>query len=218
MEKLLTKNDLLNKLRLYTETPDDETIRYKIKIEDCLKRCPELLYALNEKSLESELFDEDGNINWEYNEEIGQLEPLGEWDRYFGNTSNIRNTLVFPETQTEVKNYVCYQVGFDSFPNSSPNGFEKYSLITFTIFVNENNIIDRLTGIPRHDLISSILREKFNWSSIFGMQAVLISSKETTTDRHYVVRTLVFRVKDINGAAYTPYGEKTRLRNNNYWQ
>ena len=31
-EKLVTKNDLLNKLRAYSKTPDDDNIVYKKKI------------------------------------------------------------------------------------------------------------------------------------------------------------------------------------------
>ncbi len=65
-EKLVTKNDLLNKLRAYNNTPDDENILYKKKIEKALLSNPCLLYALNEKTLESELFDDNGNINWEW--------------------------------------------------------------------------------------------------------------------------------------------------------
>ena len=48
-EKLVTKNDLLNKLRTYKITPDDENIQYKKKIEKALMLNPCLLYALNEK-------------------------------------------------------------------------------------------------------------------------------------------------------------------------
>lgn len=47
--------------------------------------------------------------------------------------------------------------------------------------------MDKLTGIPRHDLIASIIRERFNWSNIFGMQTHLISSRESTTDNNYIV-------------------------------
>ena len=86
-EKLVTKNDLLNKLRAYKTTPDDENIQYKKKIEKALMLNPCLLYALNEKSLES-------------NEDTKEYEPLGEWDRYFGGTSNIRPYLFIPDTQT----------------------------------------------------------------------------------------------------------------------
>ncbi len=196
-EKLVTKNDLLNKLRAYRTTPDDENIQYKKKIEKALMLNPCLLYALNEKSLESELFDDDGNINWEWNEETKEYEPLGEWDRYFGGTSNIRPYLFIPDTQTEVKHYICYQVSFDEMPRYQDT--LKYTNVTFTIFVHGNDRNDKLTGVPRHDLIASIIRERFNWSNIFGMQTHLVSSKESTTDNNYLVRTLVFQVVDTNG-------------------
>lgn len=196
-EKLITKNDLLNKLRTYRTTPDDENIQYKKKIEKALMLNPCLLYALNEKSLESELFDDDGNINWEWNEDTKEYEPLGEWDRYFGGTSNIRPYLFIPDTQTEVKHYICYQVSFDEMPRYQDT--LKYTNVTFTIFVHGNDRNDKLTGVPRHDLIASIIRERFNWSNIFGMQTHLVSSKESTMDNNYLVRTLVFQVVDTNG-------------------
>ena len=83
--------------------------------------------------------------------------------------------------------------------------------------MNGKDRTDKLTGIPRHDLIASIIRERFNWSSIFGMQTHLISSKESVTDNNYLVRTLVFQVLDLNGIVNTPYGDKTYIRNNEYW-
>lgn len=209
-EKLVTKNDLLNKLRAYKTTPDDENIQYKKKIEKALMLNPCLLYALNEKSLESELFDDDGNINWEWNEDTKEYEPIGEWDRYFGGTSNIRPYLFIPDTQTEVKHYICYQVSFDEMPRYQDT--LKYTNVTFTIFVHGNDINDKLTGIPRHDLIASIIRERFNWSNIFGMQTHLISSKESTTDNNYLVRTLVFQVVDTNGI-YNTSNSKTSIVN-----
>lgn len=204
-EKLVTKNDLLNKLRAYKTTPDDENIQYKKKIEKALMLNPCLLYALNEKSLESELFDDDGNINWEWNEDTKEYEPIGEWDRYFGSNSNIRPFLFIPDTQTEVKHYICYQVSFDESPRYQDT--LKYTTITFTIFVHGNDRVDKLTGIPRHDLIASIIRERFNWSNIFGMQTHLVSSKESTTDNNYLVRTLIFQVVDTNGIYKTSNGK-----------
>lgn len=210
MEKLETKKDLLSKLRAYSKNPDDENIQYKKKIEKALLSNPCLLYALNEKDLESELFDKNGNINWEWNEDLGEYEPLGEWDRYFGSGSNIRPYLFIPDTQTEVKHYICYQVAFDETPRYQDT--LKYTNITFTIFVHGNDRDDKLTGIPRHDLIASIIRERFNWSNIFCMQTHLISSKESTTDNNYLVRTLVFQVVDTNGIVKTTNGS-TSLNN-----
>ena len=199
---ITTKEELLNKLRAYAETPDDDNIRYKEKIHDALLSNVELLYALNNEELESELFDEDENLL--IDEETGEL--LGEVDRYFGDNSNIRPYLFIPETQTDVKHYVCYQVMFDELPRYK--NVQKYTEITFNIFVNGKDRTDKLTGIPRHDLIASIIREKFNWSNIFGMQTHLISSKESVTDNDYLVRTLIFQITDVNSITYTPLGEK----------
>ena len=207
MSEILTiKEDLLNKLRAYADTPDDDNIRYKEKIHDALLNNVELLYALNNEELESELFDgKELNID----KETGEL--LGEVDRYFGDNSNIRPYLFIPETQTDVKHYVCYQVMFDELPRYQ--NMQKYTEITFNIFVNGKDRTDKLTGIPRHDLIASIIREKFNWSNIFGMQTHLISSKESVTDNNYLVRTLIFQITDVNSITYTPLGEKASYIN-----
>ena len=201
-EILTTKKDLLDKLRAYADNPDDDNIRYKEKIHDALLSNAELLYALNNEELESELFDEDNNLL--IDEETGEL--LGEVDRYFGDNSNIRPYLFIPDTQTDVKHYICYQVAFDELPRYQ--NVQKYTEITFNIFVNGKDRTDKLTGIPRHDLIASIIREKFNWSNIFGMQTHLISSKESVTDNNYLVRTLIFQITDVNSITYTPLGEK----------
>ena len=206
-EILTTKKDLLDKLRAYASTPDDDNIRYKEKIHDALLSNVELLYALNNEELESELFGEDNNLL--IDEETGEL--LGEVDRYFGDNSNIRPYLFIPDTQTDVKHYVCYQVAFDELPRY-PN-IQKYTEITFNIFVNGKDRTDKLTGIPRHDLIASIIREKFNWSNIFGMQTHLISSKESITDNNYLVRTLIFQITDVNSITYTQLGEKASYIN-----
>lgn len=210
MDELITKDDLLDKLRAYRITPDDENIQYKQKIKTALLSNPCLLYALNESELESELFTPDGQINWEWNEDKNEYEPLGEWDRYFGSHANIRPFLFIPETQTAVKNFICYQVSFDSVQKY--NDMQKYTEIRFNIFVHEGNRIDKLTGIPRHDLIASIIRERFNWSNIFGMKTKLIESRESTTDNNYVVRTLTFQVIDTNGIYKTTNG-KTSVNN-----
>ena len=205
-EILTTKEELLNKLCAYADTPDDDNIRYKEKIHDALLNNAELLYALNNEELESELFDGDKlNID----KETGEL--LGEVDRYFGDNSNIRPYLFIPDTQTDVKHYVCYQVSFDEMPRYST--FHKYNEITFNIFVNGKDRTDKLTGIPRHDLIASIIRERFNWSNIFGTQVHLVSSKESVTDNNYLVRTLIFQITDVANILNTTSGN-TKVINN----
>ena len=205
-ENLTTKEKLLRKLRAYANTPDDDNIKYKNIIKNALLNCPELLYSLHDEELESELFDDNGNLYMD--EETGKL--LGEVDRYFGDNSYIRPNLFIPDTQTTVNNYVCYQVMFDELPRYGK--IQKYTEITFTIFVNGKDRTDKLTGVPRHDLIASIIRERFNWSNIFGMQTHLISSKESVTDNNYLVRTLIFQIVDTNGIVTTQNG-KTSVTN-----
>ena len=73
--------------------------------------------------------------------------------------------------------------------------------------------MDKLTGIPRHDLIASIIRERFAWSNIFGMQTHLTQNYESTVDNNYVARTLVFELTDLNSKVHTPYGGKPSVVN-----
>lgn len=186
-----TKDELMDKLRAYAKSPDDDAIRFKEKIKEQLLHCPELLYALHNDKYENELFDENGNLNED-----------GEWDKYF--MSNIRPYLYIPVSQDEVRNYLCYHIGFNEIPKS--NSIEKYCNITFTVFCNGNDINDKETGIARHDLIASVIREYFNWSLIFNGRCHLISDKETTTDNNYVTRTLVFELTNLNSITKTTKG------------
>ena len=207
-EILTTKEELLNKLRAYADTPDDDNNRIKKQIKDTFLNCPELLYAIHNKELESELFDEDGNLNID---EDGNL--TGEVDRYFGENSNIRPFLFIPETQDEVKNYVCYQTSYSDLVRY--NDKEKKLIVTFTIFVNGKDSIDKLTNIPRHDLIASIIREKFAWIGLEISTTTPFGDKESTTDNNYLVRTLQYEVTLPNSICKTD--GNTTYYNNKRW-
>ena len=191
-----TRDGMLEKLRAYAANPDDDTIRIKAKIKDMFMHCPELLYALDAKEYEDQLFDKDGNLNIDENGE-----PLGEWDSYFGENSYIRPYLYIPETQTKMNCYVCYQVSFSELPRH--NDTVKYCIITFTVFVNGGHSIDELTGIPRHDLIAGIIREKFAWTGLTTASAVPTKDEESMTDTHYLVRTLQFQAELPNSLVKT---------------
>lgn len=207
-EILTTKEELLNKLRAYADTPDDDNIRIKKQIKDTFLNCPELLYAIHNKELESELFDEDGNLN--INED-GKL--TGEVDRYFGENANIRPFLFIPETQDEVKNYVCYQTGYSDLVRY--NDKEKNLIVTFTIFVNGKDSMDKSTNTPRHDLIASIIREKIAWIGLEISTTTPFGDKESTTDNNYLVRTLQYEVTLPNSICKTE-GNNT-FYNNKRW-
>ena len=211
MEKLLTKNDLLQKLRAYSYAPDDDVIRFKQKIKEKLLKCPELLYALNNTELESELFNPDGTINAEYDEN-GIIIPLGEWYRYF--PYNIRPYIFITETQAFTDNFLCYTVGFREIPRY--NEVEYYIQVIFTILCSSapEQAVDSLTGQSRADLIGAILREKFNWSNIFGLQCKIVSNQEDIKDTNYISRTLILESTRPNGITYTTSKGNTTIINN----
>jgi hypothetical protein len=188
-----TKTELINKLIDYSKSPDDDNIRYKEKIKKILLSTPELLYALHDKDLEHELFNDDGTLNTE-----------GEWDNYWGENSLIRPYLFFPQTSTHKKNYICYQTMFNELVRG--NNVEKYLDITFTVFVNSGDIIDKYTGIPRHDLIAAILRERFAWASFEISKTKPTFNKESIMDNTYLVRTLQFEIMLPNEMSVTKNG------------
>ena len=194
-----TKDEMLEKLQGYAINPDDDNIRIKNQIYDILLHCPELLYALHNEELESELFDENGNLNIDENGE-----PLGQWDLYFGKDSNIKPYLYIPNTQTDMRHYVCYQTSFTTIKKY--NSYIKEMIVTFNIFVNGQDGIDNLTGIPRHDLIASIIREKIAWIGIEIENPIPNYDKESVTDNDFLVRTLQFKLDLPNSIAKTNNG------------
>lgn len=185
-----TLDEMLDKLRAYLKNPDDDTIRLKSKVEQMLKGCPELLWALNSDDYSSQLFNEDGSLN-----------ETGEWDVYFGENSLIRPFLFIPETQDIVANYLCYQISTQE--NLRYNDAMKYLILTFTILVQEKNAIDKITGIARHDLIASIIREKLAWSSVGIAHAVPIYENESVTDNNYITKVLKYQIALPNNLVVT---------------
>lgn len=194
MDKIETKSDLLKQLRSLADNPDDDVIHYKKLIKQHLLNCPELLYSFHDPELEPELFDEDGNLCED-----------GDWGLYFGHKSHIRDYISFPDVQTESRAYVCYTVSFKEEPRY--NSIEKYLVVTFTIFVHNMDNYDKETGIPRHDLLGSIIRTNFNWSNLLGAHLRLDSNVEGSADNSYVTRTLVFKQTTTNSLVETQHGE-----------
>ena len=114
------------------------------------------------------------------------------------------------ETQEQIKHYLCYRVMFDDSPNY--NKIEKYLQITFYIFVNGEDAIEPKTGLCRHDLMASMLRDRFNWSNIFGTQCRFISDAENITDNYFLTHTLTFELTTLNSIVKTR--QDSRVINN----
>ena len=73
--------------------------------------------------------------------------------------------------------------------------------------------MDKLTGIPRHDLLAAIIQEQINWTNIFGTQCMIISDQESTTDNNYLVRTFMFQATVPNSITETRNGVSRTINN-----
>lgn len=87
--------------------------------------------------------------------------------------------------------------------------------ITFTALCPQAPEIahDPETGLSRHDLIGSIIRERFNWSNIFGSQCRMVYNKESITDTHFLTRTIVFETTVPNAMVKTGKNGTTSVIN-----
>lgn len=105
---------------------------------------------------------------------------------------------IIPDAQTEPKNYICYETSFNEVARY--NDVMKIQQITFYVLCCSTmpNIIDSKTDIARHDLIASLIIDKFNWTNLFGFQVHLISDQSRPLDNHFCARTLVFEQTTTN--------------------
>ena len=153
--------------------PNEDTVRYKEIIKQMLLENDLLMFLLHNKELE---------------------EAEAENDEYFGD--NIRPQFLIPETQTEVKHFVCFECSFDAVARYNPA--IKVQQIIFYVLCNDKDLIVEQIGASRHDLIAALLIDKFQGTNKFGNQFKLVSDKPSTTDNHYATRTLIFEQETTN--------------------
>lgn len=103
---------------------------------------------------------------------------------------NILPFYLIVETQTKVKNYICFETSFDEVARY--NDVMKIGRIIFYIICDSKTIYDKSTGIARHDLLAALITDEFNWTNMFGTQVHLVSDKPVAIDNNYVGRTLIF--------------------------
>ncbi len=186
MEQPNAEYDIFKNLCDYAKTSDDDVIRLKEKIKTALLSCPELLCALNATNLEN-----------------GLPIPGENWDRYFGYA-------VMPYTFTEqapsdAKNFICYTVNLRETARQDPVKFNAQILFMILCSREPEEAIDSTSGLARHDLIGGILREKIDWTAVFGSRCRLISSRERVTNTAYLARQMIFGLNRTDALANKPY-------------
>ena len=181
-----TKEDR-DKLLSFKQNYDSDDIRVKEKIKQLLLENRYIIHVLNNKELEE-----------------NDCEP----DEYFG--VNILPYYIISPTQTDVENFLCFEIQYDessSFrynkSHSSLNSTIKNLRIVFYILCNNKNIIDKETGIARHDLLAALIQDQFNWTNYFGPKIMLVSDVPNVVDNNYASRVLTFEQTTDNNIVKT---------------
>lgn len=89
---------------------------------------------------------------------------------------------------------------YDTVFNISPswNSAYKFQYIRFLILAAPGDLIDRYTGIPRHDLIGQVITDLFANTNKFGAQCRLIDDKGGSTDSAFASRDMYFEIYSPN--------------------
>lgn len=151
----------------------DDTERYKYQIMNMLTNNQDILWTLHNKTFEK---DENGNINT-------SKELNGDCYR----DVNIFSFLKIPDVQSEVKNFICFEVDDVSVPYDS---MIKKNITFRTI----SHLDDFKTdwGIARQDLLAAIIKNEFDWSNIFGMHLEKVYDKGRITENGYYYREFIY--------------------------
>lgn len=181
-------DEIITELLKYKDKPDNDDIRFKEIVKQKLLNNDKLIYTLNNVTLQN-----SGAEN----------------DEYFG--VNILPYYLIAPTQTDIRNYVCYEVSFSE--ESRYNQIMRNIQLIFYVLCERKGNIEPHTGIARHDLLQAILLEEFNWSNCFGNQIHLVSDKPSVVDNNYNARTMIFEGTVTNGIVKTA-SNRTRVVNN----
>ena len=121
-----------------------------------------------------------------------QLDPSSP-DDYLN--TNIFAYIRIPQVQDVASNFICFSV--DDMEADRYNSVMKTQYVQFVVFCHGDDIKTQF-GIERHDLLGYLIRDIFQWSTMFGMTAKLVYNRESTTDTNYSCRTLKFELTKTN--------------------
>jgi len=155
----------LEELRRLRNEPDEVDVRYKQIIKQRLLTNNKIIFLIHNKELED-------------------AEP----DEYLG--VNILPYYLIAPTQTNVKNYICFETSFDEV--SRGNSVMKIQQIIFYILCHHSDITVAELSSARHDMIAAELINMFQGCNDFGTQLKLMSNKPSVVDNDYSARTLIF--------------------------
>lgn len=165
----------------FKDAIDSDDIRIKEGIKKILLNNRFIIHVLNNKELEE-----------------SDAEP----DDYYN--VNILPFYQISPTQHNVQNFLCYEVSYNEL--NRYNKQVKTLQIIFHILCEQKNVIDKDTGIARHDLLAALIQDQFDWTNYWGNKLYLVSDVASVVDTDYAARTLTFEMQTDNNLVKTKDG------------
>lgn len=109
---------------------------------------------------------------------------------------NIFSFLKIPDIQSEVKNFICFEV--DDIQESTVNNAFIKKMVRFRTVSHERDVKTDF-GIDRQDLLALIIKDIFNWSNVLGLQLKKIYDSGKVADNGYYYREINFLTDTPNG-------------------
>ena len=165
---------------------------YKSIIMKELLNDQDILNTLHNENLAKNIkkkLDDSGNPVLVDGEEIYEIDGTGYQD------VAIFNFLKVPDIQSEVKNFICFEVNDIEIPRLSTVLMTK-NIIFRTISHESDYKTDY--GIARQDLLAAIIKSKFDWSNMFGMHLELCSDRGRVAENGYYYREFVYETTTAN--------------------
>ena len=142
------------------------------------------LIIASKRIIKKKLYSDPDIIEAINNPDLNPQEP----DTYLD--VNIFDYIRIPGTTPETKNFICFDIRMQSM--NARNNHLKDMLFIFSVFVYQDNMKTQY-GMARHDLLSYLIRDIFNYSNILGTQLVEISDTPGIMDGYSSSRTITFK-------------------------
>ena len=158
----------------------DDNERYKYRIMKMLTENQDVLWTLHNKELEEK-------YSYTTKDETGNEIVMLNGDTY--RDVSIFNFLKIPGIQSEVKNFICFEVNDIEQPR-----YNKDLIIKNIIFRTVSHDDDYITdwGIARQDLLALIIQSEFDWTNVFGLHLEKIADRGRVADNGYYYREFVY--------------------------
>lgn len=142
--------------------------------------------SYDKRKILEDIFKDRDIIELLHNTELEKIEAIPE-DYY---NINIFSFLKIPDAQSEVKNFLCFEV--DDINISYTNKIMVTKQIIFRTISHKDDV-ETPWGANRQDLLAALIKERFQWSNILGTQLIKTYDSGKVAENGYYYRTMYFQ-------------------------